>query len=124
MSLFLTFAPTADGTIRTFLPKEIRLALRSHSAIFYTGGLVLSVTSSIPTSPAFIFQTTLFTLLCLEHNDQVPTPTEKPRKASEVTAGLNPQGYAPWLHYLLARVTGDIAEGARPLPLLRPALVA
>ena len=37
MSLFLTFSPTADDTIRTSLPKEIRLALSSHKAIFYTG---------------------------------------------------------------------------------------
>jgi hypothetical protein len=42
MSLFLTFAPTADDTIRTSLPKEIRLMLRSRDALFYQRGLVLS----------------------------------------------------------------------------------
>jgi len=30
MTLNLTFAPSADDTIRTSLPKEIRLALKSH----------------------------------------------------------------------------------------------
>jgi len=33
MTLFLTFAPTADVTIRTSLPKEIRLALGSHKTL-------------------------------------------------------------------------------------------
>ncbi len=47
MTLYLTFDPTADGTIRTSLPKEIRLALWSYKALFYQGGLLLSVTSSI-----------------------------------------------------------------------------
>jgi hypothetical protein len=55
MTLFLTFSPTADDTIRTSLPKEIRLALRSHKALFYNGGLLLSLTSYIAASPAFIF---------------------------------------------------------------------
>jgi hypothetical protein len=55
MSLFLTFAPTADGIIRTTLTKEIWLALRSHKALFYQGGLVLIVASSIPASSAHIF---------------------------------------------------------------------
>ena len=55
MSLFLTFAPAADDTISTSLSKEIRLDLRSRKALFYTYGLVLRVTSSIPASPAFIF---------------------------------------------------------------------
>ena len=45
MSLFLTFAPAADNTIRTSLPYEIRLALRSHKALLHQGGLVLSVAS-------------------------------------------------------------------------------
>ncbi len=47
MSLYVTFSPTADDTVRTSLPKEIRPALRSHKALFFPGGLVLSVTSSI-----------------------------------------------------------------------------
>jgi hypothetical protein len=55
MTLFLTFSPMADDTIRTSLPKEIRLALRSHKALFYNGGLLLTVTSSVAASPAFIF---------------------------------------------------------------------
>jgi len=33
MSLYVTFAPTMDDTIRTSLPKEIRIALRSHKTI-------------------------------------------------------------------------------------------
>jgi hypothetical protein len=55
MTLFLTFSPTADDTIRTSLPKEIQLALRGHKALFYNGGLVLSMTSFVAASPAFIF---------------------------------------------------------------------
>ncbi len=38
MTLFLTFSPSTDDDIRTSLPKEIRLALRSHKAHFYQGG--------------------------------------------------------------------------------------
>jgi hypothetical protein len=38
MTLFLNFSPTTDATIRTSLLKEIRLALRSHKALFYQGG--------------------------------------------------------------------------------------
>ncbi len=55
VTLFLTFFPTADDTIRTSLPKEIRLALRSRKALFYNRGLILSVTSSFAAPPAFIF---------------------------------------------------------------------
>ncbi len=66
ISLYVTFSPTADDTIRTSLPKEIRLVMRSHKALFYPGGLVLSVTSSISAPALFIFQNTLFTLMCME----------------------------------------------------------
>ena len=66
VNLFLTFSPTADATIRTSLPKEIRLALRIHKALFYRRELLLTVTSSIVTSPVFIFQIALLTLLCME----------------------------------------------------------
>jgi hypothetical protein len=83
MSLFVTFSPTMDDTVRTSLPKEIRLALRSHNTLLFPGGLVLSVTSSISAPAVFIFQMTLLTLLCLEQLDQVPIPTERPRPASE-----------------------------------------
>ena len=38
MTLFLSFSPITDDTIRTSLPKKIRLALRSHNALFYEGG--------------------------------------------------------------------------------------
>jgi hypothetical protein len=55
ITLFLTFALTADDTIRTSLPKEIRLALRSHNALFFRGGLVLSVASFISSPPTFHF---------------------------------------------------------------------
>ncbi len=95
MTLFLTFSPTADDTIRTSLPKEIRLALRIHKAMFYNGGLLLSVTSSDAASPVFILQLALLTLLCLEQADQVPTPTERPRQVSDVIADVTPQGHAP-----------------------------
>jgi hypothetical protein len=55
MTLFLTFSLTVDDTIRTSLHKEIRLALRSHKALFYNGSLILSLTSSVVASPTFIF---------------------------------------------------------------------
>jgi len=55
MTLFLTLSPTTDDTIRTSLPKEIRLALRSYKAPFYQGGLLLTLTSSVAAPPAFIF---------------------------------------------------------------------
>jgi hypothetical protein len=79
MIIFSTFSPFADVTIRTSLPKEIWLALRTHAAVFYQGGLVLIMASSIPAPPAYIFQFALITLLCLEQSDQVPTPMERPR---------------------------------------------
>jgi hypothetical protein len=87
MTLFLTLAPKADDTICTSLPKEIRLALRSHKTLFHQGGLVLSVASSIPTP--------LLTLLCLEQADQVSTPTERPRRVSNVVVNVAPQGHVP-----------------------------
>ena len=34
MTLYLTFAPTTDDTVRTSLPKDIRLALTSHKNLF------------------------------------------------------------------------------------------
>ena len=123
MILFLTFSPTTDDTIRTSLPKEIRLALRSHKALFYQGGLLLTVTSSIAASPAFIFQIALLTLLCLEHSDHVPTPIERPRQISDVIADITPQGHAPRLRRLLSTVNEDPIEGTRPLPRLTPTLV-
>ncbi len=55
MPLYVTFSPTADDTVRTSLPKEIRLALHSHKAVFYPGGLVLSVASSISAPALLIF---------------------------------------------------------------------
>ena len=94
MTLFLTFSPIADDTIRTSLPKEIKLAMRSHKALFYTGGLILTVTSSVASPPAFIFQIALHTLFCLEHADQFFTPTRRPRQISDVFADIAPQGHA------------------------------
>ena len=35
---FLTFASAADDSIRTSLPKKIRMALTSHKTNFYQGG--------------------------------------------------------------------------------------
>jgi hypothetical protein len=90
MTLFLTYSPTTSNTIRTFLPKEIRLALRSHKALFYQGGILMTVTSSIAASPAFIFHVTLLTLLCLEHADHVPTPSKRPRQVFDVKADIAP----------------------------------
>ena len=95
MTLFLTFSPTTDDTIRTSLPKEIRLALRSHKALFYKGGLLTTVTSSIAAPPAFIFYIALLTFLCLEHDDQVPTPIERLRQVSDVIADIAHQRHAP-----------------------------
>jgi hypothetical protein len=123
MSLYVTFSPTADDTVRTSLPKEIRLALRSHKALFYPGGLVLSVASSILAPALFIFHMTLFTLMCLEQLDQVPTPTERPKPTSEEAIGRAPQGYAPWLPRLLTKVTEVVAKDERPLPWLTPELI-
>jgi hypothetical protein len=37
MSLYVTFAPTMDDTIRTSLSKEVRVALQSHHTLFYQG---------------------------------------------------------------------------------------
>ena len=123
MTLFLTFSPTADDTIRTSLPKEIQLALRSHKALFYNGGMLLSLTSSVVASPAFIFQMALLTLRCLEQANQVHTPTERPRQVSDVIADVTQQGHAPWLSRLLSCVKEDPNEGARPLPWLTPSLI-
>jgi hypothetical protein len=66
MTLFLTFAPKVDDTIRTSLPKEIRNALRSHKALFYHGGLLRTVASSTQVTPTYIFQIALLTLLCID----------------------------------------------------------
>jgi len=79
MSLDVTLAPSMDDTLHTSLLKDIRLALRSHKALFYQGDLVLSVSSSIPLTPKALFQLALMTLLCLHQGNSVPTPTERPR---------------------------------------------
>ncbi len=55
MALYVTFALTMDDTLRTSLPKDIRIALRSHKAIFYQRGLVLNVISSISLPPMTLF---------------------------------------------------------------------
>ena len=95
MILFLNFAPIADDTIRTSLSKEIRIALSNHKDLFYQGGMVLSVDSSIPALSTFIFQIALLTLLGLEQADQSPTPAERPREVSDIIANVAPQGHAP-----------------------------
>ena len=95
MTLYLTLFPTPDDTIRTSLPKEIRLALRSQKTLFYTRSLLLTVTSSVAAPPVFIFQIALLTLLCLERADKVPTPTERPRQISDVFADVARHGHAP-----------------------------
>jgi hypothetical protein len=35
MSLYVTFAPMMDATIRISLPKEFRIALRGHKTLFF-----------------------------------------------------------------------------------------
>jgi len=84
MSMYVTFAPSMDDTLRTSLPKEVRIALRSHKALFYQGGLVLIVSSSIPLTPTTLFQLALLTLLYLDQEDSVPTPTDHPILVSNV----------------------------------------
>ena len=37
MPLYVTFAPSMDNTLRTSLPREARIALPSHKAVFYKG---------------------------------------------------------------------------------------
>jgi hypothetical protein len=54
MTLFLTFAPAVDDTLRTSIPKETRLALRNHKALFYQGGLLLTLASPIHATPTYI----------------------------------------------------------------------
>ena len=39
MSLYVFFAPSMDDTLRTSLPRDVRIALRSHKALFYQGRL-------------------------------------------------------------------------------------
>jgi len=100
MTLYVTFSPTADDTVRTSLPKEIRLALRSHKALFYPSGLVLSVASSISAPALFIFKMTLFTLMCLTawiNSTKCRLPPNGPgqyrRKPSDVRPRATLRGY-------------------------------
>jgi hypothetical protein len=102
MTLYMTFAPTAYDTIRTSLPKEIHLALKSHKNFFYQGGLVLSVASSISAPPAYIFQIALLTLLSLTKTYQVQTPIERQRSVSDFTDNVAPMGHDPWLQRVLS----------------------
>jgi hypothetical protein len=118
----VSFSTTVDDTVRTSLPRETRLALRSHKALFYLGGLVLSDTSSIPLPPPALFQLALLTLLILHQGDAVTTPTKRPRPGSDVIAGVSAQGRAPWLSWLLSHTPIDQADGHRPLPWLTPSL--
>ena len=55
MSLYVSFVPSMDDTLRTSLPREVLNALRSHKALFYQRGLTLNVSSSIPLTPAALF---------------------------------------------------------------------
>jgi hypothetical protein len=123
LTLFLTFSPIADDTIRTSPPKENRLALRSHKALFYNWGLLLTGTTSVVAPLAFIFRMALLTILCLEQVDMVPTPTKRPRQISDVIADVAPHGHAPWLRRLLSAAKKNNNEGARPLPWLTPSLI-
>ena len=40
-TVFVTFAPTLDDTLRTALPREFRLALIHHEKRFFKGGITL-----------------------------------------------------------------------------------
>ncbi len=122
MTLYVSFSPMMDHTIRTSLPTEVRIALCNHKALFYLGGLVLNVTSSIPLPPATLFHLVLLTSLCLHQGDAVPTPTERPRTVSDVIADVPPQGHAPWLPKRIRYLHIDHSEGHRPLPWLTPSL--
>ncbi len=63
-----------DETLRNFLPKEVRIALRSHKALFYQGGMVLCVSSSVPLTTTALFHLALLILLCLHHETRSPPP--------------------------------------------------
>jgi hypothetical protein len=102
-SIIVTFAPTTDDTTRTALPKKIRLALMNHKTHFFKGGLTLQVASSIPAPLGYIFQIDLLTLLSLEQSERVPTPPLRPRRGSDLLAGIPPPCHAPWLQALLRK---------------------
>jgi hypothetical protein len=55
MSLYVSFSPTMDDTIRTSLPKEVRIALRDHKDLFCQLDFVLGVTSIIHLTPVALF---------------------------------------------------------------------
>ena len=84
--------------------------------------MTLSVTSSIPLTPAVLSLMALLTLLILHQGYSVPTPTERPRVISYVIADIPPQGHAPWLSRLLHHTPIDPADGRCPLPWLTPSL--
>jgi hypothetical protein len=86
------------------------------------GGLVLSVSSSIPLPPPGLFQLALLILLSLHQGDAVPTPTDRPRPVSDVIADVSAHGHAPWLSRLLSHAPIDYADGHRPLPWLTPSI--
>ena len=86
--------------------------------------MVLNLTSLTPALSAYIVQIALLTMLCLEQEDLLPTPIERPRQVSDdIIADVSPQGHAPWLQDLRSTVTEDVTEGARPLPWITPSLV-
>jgi len=55
MSLYVTSAPSMDNTIRTSLPREVRIVPRIHKALFYQGGLVVRVAALFPSPPTAYF---------------------------------------------------------------------
>jgi hypothetical protein len=55
MSLYVSFSPSMDDTPRTSLPKEVRIVIRSHNALFHQGGLALIVSSSMPLTQRHYF---------------------------------------------------------------------
>ena len=120
---YVTFAPDMDYTIRTSLPREVHIALRSHKTFFYIGGLVVNVVSSTLLTPTALFQVALITFICPDQGGMVPTPKERPRMVSNVIADVTPQGHAPWLRRLLLQTADDPADGLRPLPWLTPSII-
>jgi hypothetical protein len=61
------------------------------------------VTSYIAAPPAFIFQMTLLTLLCMGQADQVPTPTKTPRQVSDVIVDVGTRSLDAMPHGHIAR---------------------
>ena len=123
MSLYVSFAPSMDDTLRTSHPRKVRIALRNHKTLFYQGGLTLNVFSSILLTPTALFHLELLTLLTLHQGDSVPTPTVS-NVVSNVIADIPPEGHAPLHSKPLCHTPIDPADNHSPLPRLTPLIHA